>query len=117
MHRFVGVVGGGKLNWKAMVQFAWHLAVGELDDEHTVQVRCGDACARGISLPEKVQEKVKEKVKELRLEKAASDAMVASQSAFGDEVKLACRLCATSYIACAHHEFAQYCQVCRYLGH
>ena len=102
MYRFVGVVGGGKLNWKAMVQFAWHLAVGELDDEHTVQVRCGNACARGIPLPEKVQEKVKE----LRLEKAASDAIVASQSAFGDEVKLACRLCATYYIACAHHEFA-----------
>ena len=95
-------MGGGKLNGRAAVQFAWRIVVGELDEECMVEVRCDNACARGIPLPERMRDACRRH----RLDKAANDAMAASQSVFGDEVKLACRLYATYYIACAHHEFA-----------
>ena len=95
-------MGGGKLKQKAMVEFAWRLTVGELDEEYTVQLLCDNACRKGIPFPENLKDSCRRR----KLDKATKDAMSASQSAFGDEVKLACRLCATYYIACAHHEFA-----------
>ena len=47
-----GVVGGGNFKKRAMVQFAWHAVVGEFDEEHMVHVRCDNACAKGIPVPE-----------------------------------------------------------------
>ena len=46
-----GTVGGRELKKTAMVQFAWRAEAGEFNEEHTVQVRCDNACAKGIPLP------------------------------------------------------------------
>ena len=46
-----GVEGGGELNTTAMVQFTWRAVAGEFNEEHTVQVRCDNACEQGVPLP------------------------------------------------------------------
>ena len=47
-----GAVGGVKLKAAATVQFTWRAVADDFNEEHTVQVRCSNACARGIPLPE-----------------------------------------------------------------
>ena len=51
--KYDGVVGGGSPTKRAMVQFCWRVADGA---EEKVQLRCGDACARGIPVPGKLKE-------------------------------------------------------------
>ena len=47
-----GAVGGGKLKNTAMVKFMWRVDIGDASEEHTVNVRCDNAFARGVPLPE-----------------------------------------------------------------
>ena len=56
MYRFVGVVGGGQLNKRAMVLFAWRIVVGKLHEECMVEARCDNACAKGVPLPKNLKD-------------------------------------------------------------
>ena len=47
-----GAVGGGKLRKTAMVKFMWRVVIGDGSEEQTVNVRCDNACARGVPFPE-----------------------------------------------------------------
>ena len=80
-----GVVGGGDLTKMAMVQFSWRVADG--DGEHVVQLRCDNACARGIPLPDQMQSLLRRNF----LEQAAKKATRVAQRSFGKDAALACK--------------------------
>ena len=46
-----GAEGGNDLKKTAMVQFAWRAVAGKFNEEHTVHIWCGKACAKGVPVP------------------------------------------------------------------
>ena len=91
-----GVVGGNELKKTAMVQFAWRAVAGELNEEHTVHLRCDNACARGIPLPGPLKAALRRRLDQAaqrsdelwqsRLEEAGGEAAKRLQVAHGDDV-------------------------------
>ena len=79
-----GVVGGGSLTRTAAVQFSWRVDGSE---ENTVQVRCDNACARGIPLPDQMQSLLRRK----HLVQAAAKASRVAQRSFGKDAALTCK--------------------------
>ena len=71
-----GVVGGGSLTRTATVQFSWRVGGSE---ENTVQLRCDNACAQGIPLPDQMQSLLRRK----HLDQAAAKATRVAQRSFG----------------------------------
>ena len=78
-----GIVGGGSLTRTATVQFSWRVDGSE---ENTVQVRCDNACARGIPLPDQMQSLLRRNF----LEQAAKKATRVAQRSFGKDAALSC---------------------------
>ena len=66
------------------MQFSWRVDGSE---ENTVQVRCDNACARGVPLPEQMQSLLRRKF----LEQAAKKATRVAQRSFGKDAALACK--------------------------
>ena len=42
----------GELKNNTVVQFTWSASGGDFAEEHTVDVRCDHACARGVPMPQ-----------------------------------------------------------------
>ena len=87
-----GVVGGGSLTRTATVQFSWRVDGSE---ENTVQLRCDNACAQGIPLPDQLQSLLRRKF----LEQAAKKATRVAQRSFGKDAALTCK-----YVAAAESD-------------
>ena len=71
-----------------MVQFAWRVAVRGVEEEQTVVVRCDNACARGVPVPEHFQQSCRR----FRLDAAAASSVVVARELLGDCDVLTCRL-------------------------
>lgn len=104
-----GVVGDGKFKQTAMVQFTWRAVAGEFNEEHAVQVRCDNARAKGIPLPEPLKEALRRRRLEQttqepekwqgRLEEAAEGAAMRARASLGSGVVLTC-ICASAVNGC-----------------
>ena len=78
-----GVVGGGGLTRTATVQFSWRVD----GSEEKVQVRCDNACARGVPLPAQLQSLLRRKF----LDRAAKKAARVAQRSFGTDAVWTCK--------------------------
>ena len=85
---YSGVVGGGEVKKTAMAQFTWRAVAGEFNEEHTVQVQCGNACAQGIPLPAPL----KAASRRARMARVAEEAEGVAAKEFFDGAVVTCRL-------------------------
>ena len=97
-----GVVGGNELKKMAMVQFAWRAVAGEFNEEHTVHVRCDNACAKGVLVPgplraalrrrrlDQAAQQPDDEMWKSRLEEAGEAAAKRAQATHGDDVTFTC---------------------------
>ena len=95
-----GTVGGRELKKTAMVQFAWRAVAGEFNEEHTVQVRCDNACAQGVPLPEPLKAALRLRCLgqavqgpenwQARMEEAAGEATTRAEALLGIGAEVTC---------------------------
>ena len=93
---YSGVVGGGNLTRRAMVQFSWRVAGSA--EEHTAQVRCAEACARGVPLPGEL----KEAYCRHRLEELVKESETEARELCGVGTNLTCRSLCSDILAYAY---------------
>ena len=86
---YAGVVGGGSLTRTATVLFSWRVDGG---DENTVHVRCDNACARCIPVPDQMQSLLRRKL----VDRAATTATRVAQRSFGKDAALTCKYVAAT---------------------
>ena len=81
--KYDGVVGGGGLTRTATVQFSWRVD----GSEEKVQVRCDNACARGVPLPTELKEAYGRR----RLRMVAELSQTVARESCGAGANLTCR--------------------------
>ena len=74
MCRCVDTAGGCKLTQKTMAKFIWYLVIGDRSEEHIVNVRCDNACAQGIPLPETLRIACGSASRDARMARVAAEA-------------------------------------------
>ena len=50
--RYAGPKVPGEVKHNTVVQFTWNAAGRDFEEDHTVEVRCDNACARGVPMPQ-----------------------------------------------------------------